>query len=222
MPPVSPMRQTTILLATSNPDKQQALQTILEGLSLSPVTPGHIGLEFNPEERGETHLEVARDKAIQWSRASSNLAIASDGGLVVPALGSQWESLYTRRFVGEEPADDQTRVHRLLEMMRPYQGADRRASWVEALAIANRGRLLASWEVNGAAGVIAQEPPESLPDDSRFWVPPIRQTLQRPFNLPTGSAGRPLAQPSGPGPAVLSEPLCDPNVISYNGSGTAK
>ena len=170
MPPVSPMRQTTILLATSNPDKQQALQTILEGLSLSPVTPGHIGLEFNPEERGETHLEVARDKAIQWSRASSNLAIASDGGLVVPALGSQWESLYTRRFVGEEPADDQTRVHRLLEMMRPYQGADRRASWVEALAIANRGRLLASWEVNGAAGVIAQEPPESLPDDSRFWV----------------------------------------------------
>ena len=170
MPPVFSMRQTPILLATSNPDKQQALQTILEGLSLSPVNPGQIGLEFNPEERGETHLEVARDKAIQWSRASSTLAIASDGGLVLPALGSQWESLYTRRFIGEEPADDQTRVHRLLEMMRPYQGAHRRASWVEALAIANRGRLLASWEVNGATGVIAQEPPEDFADGSRFWV----------------------------------------------------
>ena len=62
MSPVSPMRQTPILLATSNPDKQQALQTILDGLSLSPVTPGQIGLEFNPEECGETHLEVTMEK----------------------------------------------------------------------------------------------------------------------------------------------------------------
>ena len=160
------MRQTSILLATNNPDKQQALRRLVEDLPLSPVTPRQMGLEIDPQEEGETHLEVARDKAIQWSQASSTLAIASDGGLVLPALGDRWESLYTRRFAGEEPADGQTRVQRLLELMRPYHGADRQASWVEALAIAHRGRVLASWELNGATGVIAQDAPESLPDSS--------------------------------------------------------
>ena len=167
------MQQTPILLATNNPDKQQALQRLLEGLALSPVTPSQIGLEIDPEEEGETHLEVARDKAIQWSRAGSTLAIASDGGLVLPALGERWESLYTHRFAGE-PADGQTRIQRLLELMRPYQGADRQASWLEALAVAHRGRVLASWELRGATGVIAQDAPETLPESSidspGFWV----------------------------------------------------
>ena len=171
------MLETSILLATNNPDKQQSLRRLLEGLPLSPVTPRQMGLEINPKEEGETHLEVARQKAIQWSRAGSILAIASDGGLVLPALGGRWESLYTRRFAGE-PADDQTRVHRLLELMRPYHGTDRQASWVEALAVAHRGRVLASWELRGATGVIAQDAPEegssNLPessiDSSGFWV----------------------------------------------------
>ena len=163
------MQQTPILLATTNPDKQQALRRLVEDLPLSPVTPSRMGLEINPEEEGETHLEVARQKAIQWSKAASTLAIASDGGLVLPALGDLWDSLYTRRFAGE-PADGPTRVKRLLELMRPYQGADRQASWVEALAVAHRGRVLVSWESRGATGVIAQEPPETLPESSGFWV----------------------------------------------------
>lgn len=164
------MRRTPILLATANPDKQRALRRLLDGLPLDPVTPGQMGLEINPEEEGKTHLEVARDKAIQWSQAGSTLVIATDGGLVLPALGDRWESLYTRRFAGDEPADGQTRVHRLLELMRPYQGADRQASWVEALAIAHRGRVLAAWELGGATGIIAQDAPETLPEGSGFWV----------------------------------------------------
>lgn len=163
------MLQTPILLATTNPDKQQALQCLLEGLPLSPVTPSQMGLEIDPEEEGETHLEVARQKAIHWSQAGSTLAIASDGGLVLPALGGRWESLYTRRFAGE-PADGQTRVQQLLDLMRPYQGEDRQASWLEALAIAQRGRVLAAWELAGATGVIAQDAPETPPDGRGFWV----------------------------------------------------
>ena len=34
--------------------------------------------------------------------------------------------------------------------MRPYSGEQRKATWVEALAVADRGRLLASWELQGA------------------------------------------------------------------------
>ena len=163
------MWHTPILLATTNADKQHALCRLLEDLPLSPVTPSQLGLEINANEEGETHEEVARNKAIQWSQVGSTLAIASDGGLVLPALGGRWESLYTRRFAGD-PSDGQTRIQRLLELMRPYHGADRQASWVEALAVAHRGRVLASWELRGATGVIAGDAPETLPESSEFWV----------------------------------------------------
>ena len=166
---ISRKPNTPILLATGNPAKQQKLRWLLEGLALCPVTPEQLGLLGVPEEEGDTHHSIARFKAREWSQAGSTLAIASDGGLILPALGDRWESLYTRRFAGE-PADGQTRVLRLLDLMRPYQGEDRQASWLEALAIAQRGRVLAAWELAGATGVIAQDSPETPPDGPGFWV----------------------------------------------------
>ena len=59
-----------------------------------------------------------------------------------------WESLYTHRFAGAD-ADDHERAKRLLELMQPYQGADREATWIEALAIADRG---AGISIVGVAG----------------------------------------------------------------------
>jgi XTP/dITP diphosphohydrolase len=146
---------TPILLATTNPAKQQALRELLAGLPLRPVTPGELGLHSAPEEVGETHEAIARLKAREWSLAASMLAIATDGGLVVPALGARWESRYTHRFAGPA-ADDGERLRRLLELMRPYHGDQRAASWVEALAVADKGEVLASWELAGGAGVIAE------------------------------------------------------------------
>ena len=146
---------TPILLATGNGDKQQIFRSLLAGLPLAPVTPVELGISASPDEDGDTHEAIAREKAVRWSEAGSMLAIASDGGLVIPALGPAWESRHTRRFAG--PAvDDSQRVDRLLELMEPFTGTDRSASWVEALAIAHKGRLLASWELLGAAGEIAR------------------------------------------------------------------
>ena len=95
------------------------------------------------------------------------LAIASDGGLVIPALGHSWESRHTRRSAGTD-ADDARRVDRLLELMDPYRGSDRAASWAEALAIAYKGRALVSWQILGATGEIAQVR-QSGPV-SEFWA----------------------------------------------------
>ena len=95
------------------------------------------------------------------------LAIASDGGLVIPALGPRWESRYTRRFAGPA-ANNRERLARLLELMSPYHDEDRRASWVEALAIAHSGRVLVSWELYGGVGYLDEHPPAGpLPE---FWV----------------------------------------------------
>ena len=161
------MASTPILLATGNRDKQEQFRGILAGLPFTPVVPDEVGISGVPDEEGDTHEAIVRDKAVKWSSATSMLAIASDGGLVIPALGPRWESHYTRRFAGPA-ADNEVRLARLLELMRPYHGEDRRASWVEALAIADHGRVLVSWELAGAVGNLDYEqPPGALPE---FWV----------------------------------------------------
>ena len=143
------------MLATGNGDKQSAFRSLLDSLWFHPVTPNELGVTASPNEDGDTHEAIAREKAVKWSEAGSMLAIASDGGLVIPVLGPAWESRHTRRFAGQE-VDASQRADRLLELMEPYTGADRSASWAEALAIAYKGRLLASWELLGATGEIAQ------------------------------------------------------------------
>ena len=184
-PNAAPAAQATpILLASGNPAKQEELRRLLEGLPLAPVTPAELGLAADPAETGETHEQIARKKAQEWSRQASMLVIASDGGLVVPSLGLNWESRYTHRFAGPA-ADDAERRRRLLELMRPHPGAEREASWVEALAIADRGRPLKTWELKGASGVIAENaeavevgdtgetPPTAAAPTAGFWFFPL-------------------------------------------------
>jgi XTP/dITP diphosphohydrolase len=163
------MDSISVLLGTGNPAKQSRLRRLLVGLPLNITTPGEPGVVADaPDEQGATHEENARLKAEVWSRTRGTLAISSDGGLVVPALGRRWESLLTRRFAGEE-ADDEARLECLLRLMRPYRGQEREASWVEALAIARDGRTLASWEVEGATGLLLDEIGSS-PVVPGFWV----------------------------------------------------
>ena len=163
------MNQNSILLATANSDKQRTFRWLLEGLPLNLVTPQDLNLVSVPEEQGDNHHDVARLKARQWSQASSMLAMASDGGLVIPVLGLDWQSLYTHRFAGST-ATDADRVDRLIDLLKPYRGEDRQASWVESLAIANRGSILASWDLQGATGLIREEKPEDAVGCQGFWA----------------------------------------------------
>ena len=164
-------RHTRILLATGNSAKQDALRDLLEGLPLALVSPADIDINADPDETGDSHEAIAIEKAVEWSRLSGMLAIASDGGLVVPALGHNWESRYTHRFAGPA-ADDDERRGRLLKLLAPLESASREASWVEALAVADRGRPLKSWELRGGSGFIA-ETVASGPHAEGFWVFPL-------------------------------------------------
>ena len=140
-----------ILLASGNADKQRMLRWLLDGLDVPAFTPAELGVSADPDESGDTHEAIARSKAAEWSRVAGMPAIASDGGLLVPALGANWESRYTRRFAGPA-ANDAERQRRLLELLRPYAGNDRQAAFVEALAIADGGQTIASWVVPGERG----------------------------------------------------------------------
>lgn len=167
-------RLPIILLATGNLDKQRMLRWLLRGLPLNPVTPTDLDVFADPDESGDTHEAIARAKAEEWSRVAGVTAVASDGGLLVPSLGANWESRYTRRFAGPA-ADDAERQRRLLDLLQPYSGYDRTAAFVEGLAIARQGQTLASWEVHGAIGRIVETLPdaEGATDGNGFWIFPL-------------------------------------------------
>ena len=171
---MSEARPVPVLLATGNGDKQRMLRWLLEGLDVQPITPEEARISAAPDESADTHEAIARVKAEEWSRVAGMTAIASDGGLLVPVLGANWQSRYTRRFAGPA-ADDAERQRRLLSLLEPYSGSQRDAAFVEGLAIAEHGETLASWEAHGATGRIIDhiENAGGPTGGDGFWVFPL-------------------------------------------------
>ena len=159
-----------ILLATKNPAKQEKLRWILEGLDVAAAAaPDWVSQMPAVVEEGTTHQENAERKARMWSRWSGGMmTIATDGGLAIPALGERWEALRTGRFAGEG-ATDLERLDALLEMMRPHAGEERAAYWLEAMAVAEKGRILQSWSVQSQPGLLATEY-DSAAIKPGFWA----------------------------------------------------
>jgi XTP/dITP diphosphohydrolase len=154
-----------IVLGTTNPAKARFLAWLIEGLGLSYRTAE--GLGPPPPETGASLVENARLKAQHWSRRTNGLAIASDGGLHIPALGRRWSPLHTHRFAGPE-ASDADRARALLDLMRDLRGQERCAYFVEVVALADRGQLLAEWQAQGEpCRVIEALPEQTAPG---FWA----------------------------------------------------
>ncbi|MBI4308402.1 MAG: hypothetical protein HY684_06315 [Chloroflexi bacterium] len=166
---MSKERRRVVLLATTNPAKVAKLTWALDGLGLSLRTLRDLSPALEPSETGATHEENAAIKAAHWSRLEGCLAIASDGGVRIPALGERWNALQTRRAVGEHTSDEE-RIQRLLELMRLYRGEERRVRWTEALAVAEAGRTLASWQADGDEGYLAEGFDPTRRRIPGFWV----------------------------------------------------
>ena len=160
-------RPVRVLIATTNPAKAKRLESCLTGWPFDFYGPEAMSSTEPPEESGSDHREVAETKAKAWSEVAGGLAIASDGGLVIPALGERWDSLTTRRSAGED-ATDEDRVRNLLRLMEPYDGEDRQALWQEAVVLADQGEVVAAWEVKGPIGLIQRAPSTTRIDG--FWA----------------------------------------------------
>ena len=159
--------KTNLLLATGNPRKLLELQRLVSGLPLALWTPEQLSLSLELAENGSSHMENAQAKAIEFSRASGLLALSSDGGLVVPALGNEWQSIATHRFAGD--VDDKQRAQILLEKMRSYAGEQRQISWREALCLADGGEVIFSSEIESTKGILVDAFDASLMVPG-FWV----------------------------------------------------
>lgn len=171
--------RTRILIATANPAKQQRIRWLLRGSGLATTLPNAALSWPRVPEDEPSHAANARAKAVAWSRAANGLAIASDGGLVIPALGDRWDARRTRRFAGPN-ASDGNRTQALLRLMNSLHGEERAAWWSECVCLANRGRILHTWSADSPRGAIATsfDPAKAI---TGFWafslwvVPPYRR-----------------------------------------------
>lgn len=164
-----------VLLATTNLAKSERLASICEGLSLEVINGAEIANVSGVDELGASHMGIAVQKAIVWSQRYPLVALASDGGLVIPALGNNWDSTLTRR-LGEDAITDEERARRLVSRMRDLPRVDRMAYWAESIAIARNGILICAWETEGLCGVIGEDYRPDPETPAGFWADALWET----------------------------------------------
>jgi len=147
------MTKDTLILATSNPHKIDKLTWIFAPY-FRHITPQSNAIDVDETENsfeGNACL-----KAITVSKMYKGYAVATDGGVLIPSLGSDWNALLTKRFLGKDNVTDTDRIDGLLSLMKDKKGADRAIEWREAIAIAHSGKLIFSTEVVGDEGLVQE------------------------------------------------------------------
>jgi XTP/dITP diphosphohydrolase len=169
-----------VYLASSNPGKlgefrvlaSAAVQSVPFALELLPAFDSLPAFE----EDAPTFAENAAGKALHYSRLHDGLILADDSGLVVPALGGA-PGVLSARYAGPN-ATSAERMAKLLAELRGETGPERRAHFVCAIALAQRGRA-AALVTDRVDGEILQAPRGSggFGYDPLFYFPPLGKTF---------------------------------------------
>lgn len=109
---------TTLLIASSNPGKLCELRALLEGLELTVLDPGQLGLDLEIAETGVDYAANASLKAVTYAQASGLRTLADDSGLEVDALAGA-PGKHSARLAGPNRSDADRRTL-LLAMLRPH------------------------------------------------------------------------------------------------------
>lgn len=111
--------------------------------------------KIDVKETGRTFEESAIIRAEHISKYYGVYAIASDGGVVVPAEGDTRNEALARRLLGHATVTDKNKGNDSLEVRRLREEEDRAVIWRESIALAWNGRLLFSSEVEGDRAVVS-------------------------------------------------------------------
>ncbi len=125
-----------VVIATHNSGKLREMRELLAPYGIEAVSAGELGLG-EPDETGDTFIANAQIKAEAAAQAAQLPAFADDSGLCVDALGGD-PGIYSARWAreaGDFPAA-MANVHDLMDAKGATSGAQRRAHFVSALAIA--------------------------------------------------------------------------------------
>jgi len=165
----------SIIAATRNPAKLREFQRVVGDLAVIEPIPhdiSQLAWEVELFEEADDSATIAEQKALAWSRAISNnrIVMASDGGLIIPALGSGWNPARTRRFAGPEATDVQ-RVQQLLELTSYLRAGQRAIGWQESIGIACDCQVVYCATARSNEGVLATEvDPPLVEATGGFWV----------------------------------------------------
>ncbi len=170
------MSSRRLILATQNRHKVAEIRRLLADTGID-VT--HLGeLDEVPEltETGETFAENAREKACAVARATGELALADDSGLMVDALGGE-PGVRSARYAGEGATDAEL-IAKLLRELEGVQWCERTARFVCALSLCGPEGEIRSWE-GVVEGVITTEPrgESGFGYDPVFYYPPAECTF---------------------------------------------
>ncbi|HXZ19048.1 MAG TPA: RdgB/HAM1 family non-canonical purine NTP pyrophosphatase [Candidatus Acidoferrales bacterium] len=135
------MRRARLLVASSNRGKIEEFRELAARCGAALRVEALPGIEGLPafEESAETLAENAAGKAMHYSRGNSELVMADDSGLVVPALGGE-PGVRSSRYAGPE-GDAKKNIAKLLAEMAGKTGVERAARFVCVLALARMGRV---------------------------------------------------------------------------------
>jgi inosine/xanthosine triphosphate pyrophosphatase family protein len=177
-----------LIAATHNPAKLAELTHLVDGIATVEPLPQDISLASGNEATIESAPEietVAKGKAVAWSLAleEGRLVVASDGGLLIPALGHAWQPARTRRFAGDS-ASDLDRADRLLQLAAHLRGDQREIGWRESVAIACHGELLGSWVAESDSGLLSETVnAEAIQRGNGFWIPAVWRCPELDYRL---------------------------------------
>jgi len=144
-----------ILLASSNPGKLREYRELAAGtaLEIDPLPDFEKLPAF--DESAETFAENSAGKALHYSRFTSEMVLADDSGLVVPALGGA-PGVRSARYAGPDATSAEC-VTKLLRELQGKAGDERRARFVCVVSVARQGRAAAVVS-DFAEGFVADTP----------------------------------------------------------------
>lgn len=134
----------TIVVATQNKGKVKEIKEMLAGLSIDVKTMGEVGIDVDIEENGKTFEENAIIKANAISKMTDAIVIADDSGLEIDFLNKE-PGVYSARYLGKDtPYEKKNRI--IMDRLEGVPKADRTARFVCAMAMCEKGKVLATTE----------------------------------------------------------------------------
>lgn len=163
-----------LLVATTNPGKLREIRDILAGLDVELRSLADVGPVDEPEERGATFAENARDKAAFYAGATRMLVVAEDSGLEIDGLDGA-PGVQSARFPGDTYREKFANLFAMLDA-RGLESST--ARFVCALAVHDGHGVI--FEARGTIeGCITRHPrgDGGFGYDPIFYYPPYKKTL---------------------------------------------
>lgn len=165
-----------LILASKNAHKAKEMQAILgDGIELVTLDKTKAA-DIDVVEDGTTFEENAIKKATEIMEATGLATIADDSGLCVDALDGR-PGIYTARFAGENPTDDEN-ISKLIAELDGVETENRTARFVCVIALAIPGEEVKIYRGECEGRILTEKRGENgFGYDPVFYVPEYEKSM---------------------------------------------